>query len=165
VLPLLESVAPDVILMDVDMPGCGGVAAASCIRASYPSCRILFLTGYQRYATVGLQAGAHGYVLKQAGEDTIAEAIRTVDQGGVYLQPEIQAVVVDGLQHGTAAQLSEPQIAIMRMLADGSATRDIGEALGLSEHRVKQQIRAILDQLGAHDRAHAVAIALRTGLI
>jgi DNA-binding NarL/FixJ family response regulator len=164
-LQMIDSVAPDVILMDVDMPGRGGVLSTALIRSLHPNCRILLLTGYQQYAAAGIQAGARGYILKHAEEDEIADAIRIVYQGGVYLQSEIQPAVVDVLQDGTATSLTERQLAIIRLVAEGLTTRDIGNALGISEHRVKQHISAILEQLRANDRAHAVAIAIRQGLL
>ena len=157
--------APDVILMDIDMPGEGGVSATAAIRVQSPKCRVLLLSGHRRYAVAGLQAGASGYVLKEADEDVIVDAIRTVDKGGVYLQSEIQAAVVGGLQQSGTVSFTERETAIMRLIADGAGNREIGEALGLSEHRVKQHISAILEKLGANDRAHAVAIAIRQGLL
>jgi DNA-binding NarL/FixJ family response regulator len=156
---------PDVILMDIDMPGEGGISATAAIHAHYPHCRVLLLTGHRRYAVAGLQAGARGYVLKEADEDVIVNAIRTVHKGGVYLQPEIQPAVVGGLQQSGTASVTEREAAILRLIADGAGNRQIGDALGLSEHRVKQHISAILDKLGANDRAHAVAIAIRQGLM
>jgi len=156
---------PDVILMDIDMPGGGGVSATTSIRTQCPNCRILLLTGHRRYVVTGLQAGASGYVLKEADEQVIVDAIRTVHKGGVYLQPEIQPAVVGGLQQSRAVPLTEREEAIMRLIADGAGNREIGETLGLSEHRIKQHISTILDKLGANDRAHAVAIALRQGLM
>lgn len=156
---------PDVVLMDIDMPGTGGVSATSSIRAHCPDCRVLFLTGHQRYAVAGLRAGASGYVLKDAEEDMIVDAIRTIHKGGVYLQPEIQPVVVGGLQPCGAISLTEREATILRLIADGEGNRAIGDTVGLSEHRVKQHISAIFDKLGANDRAHAVAIAIRQGLM
>jgi len=156
---------PDVILMDIDMPGEGGISATASIRAHYPNCRVLLLTGHRRYAVAGLQAGARGYVLKEADEDVIVNAIRTVHKGGVYLQSEIQPAVVGGLQQSGTASVTEREAAILRLIADGAGNRQIGDALGLSEHRVKQHISAILDKLGANDRAHAAAIAIRQGLM
>ena len=156
---------PDVILMDIDMPGEGGVSATAAIRSQCPSCRVLLLSGHRRYAVAGLQAGARGYVLKEADEEVIVAAIRTVHKGGVYLQPEIQPAVVGGLQQSGALSLTEREAAILRFIADGAGNRGIGNALGLSEHRVKQHISTILDKLGAHDRAHAVAVAIRQGLM
>jgi DNA-binding NarL/FixJ family response regulator len=164
-LAVLKSVVPDVILMDVDMPGDGGLLATTRIRAAFPSCRILLLSGYARYAVAGMQAGASGYVLKVAEDVEIAEAIHTVHQGGVYLQAGIQPVLIDVLQHGLAVQLSEREIAILRLVAMGASNQEIGEQLGLGERRVKQHISALLERLGANDRAHAVALAIRQGLL
>ena len=156
---------PDVVLIDISMPGEGGVAATAAIRAYSQQCRVVLLTSYRQYVAAGLQAGASGYVLKDTDEDVIAEAIRVVHGGGVYLQPELQAELVDGLRRDTASLLSEREIAIMRLVAEGAGNRSIGGALGLSEVRIKQQISTILGKLGAHDRAHAVAIAIRQGLV
>lgn len=164
-LSCLPTLAPSVILMDVDMPGSGGIAATATIRASFPACRVLLLSGHRRFAVAGLQAGARGYVLKDADEDTIVHAIRTVHAGRVYLQPDIQTTVADAIQDGGAWILSDRDLAILRLLATGEGSRAIGDALGLSEHRIKQCIGTILEKLGAHDRVQAVAIALRAGRI
>lgn len=164
-LPLIEAAAPDVILMDIDMPGRGGVLSTRLIRAVHPTCRILLLSGYQRYAAAGIQAGACGYILKHAEEEEIAEAIRVVYHGGVYLQPQIQAAVAEGLQQGRVAQFSEREVMVLRLIAQGLGNREIGAALKLSEHRVKQHISALFERLGANDRAHAVALAMRLGVL
>ena len=161
----IAATSPDVVLMDVDLPGAGGVATTAHIRAAYPHCRVLLLSGYQRYAAAGLQAGARGYVLKHAEESEIAAAIRTIYQGGVYLQPEIQTLMVEMVSSGARHPFSEREIAILRLVAKGAGNREIGDALGLSERRVKQHISDLLDRLDANDRAHAVAIAMQQGLI
>ncbi|MFL5806517.1 MAG: response regulator [Roseiflexaceae bacterium] len=164
-LRVVVDAVPDVVLMDIDMPGEGGIAATAAIRAHSRRCRVVLLTGYRHYVAVGFQAGASGYVLKQADEDVLVEAIHVVYSGGVYLQPELQDEAVEGLQHGTAAALSEREIAILRLVAQGASNRAIGSALGLSEVRIKQQLSTILDKLGAQDRAHAVALSIRRGLV
>ncbi len=162
---LLADTTPDVILMDIDMPGIGGVAATDTIRSLYPNCRVLLLTGYQRYAVAGIQAGASGYILKDADEAIVIDAIRAVAAGGVYLQPEIQLAVAGALQQSTPVSLSEREVAIIRLVADGASNREIGVQLGLSEPRIKQHIADIFAKLGANDRAHAVALAIRSGLL
>jgi two-component system NarL family response regulator len=164
-LHMMAEATPDVILMDIDMPGAGGVAATTAIRAHYPNCRVILLTGHVRYVVAGLKAGASGYVLKESDEDVIVAAIRSAHQGRVYLPPEIHGAVVGGLQHAASVALTDRETTILRRIADGAGSRQIGEALGLSEHRIKQHISMVLDKLGAHDRAHAVAIAIRQGLL
>ena len=157
--------APDVVLMDIDMPGAGGVAATAAIRAHCPSCRVLLLTGHRHYVVAGIQGGASGYVLKEAGEDVIVDAIRTVHRGGVYLQPAVQPLVVGALQGQAAAHLSEREVDVLRLVAQGTGNREIGAQLKISEDRVKQHIKIILDKLQANDRTHAAVIASRAGII
>jgi DNA-binding NarL/FixJ family response regulator len=161
----VTAVVPDVVLMDIDMPGEGGVAATVAIRAHCPPCRVLVLTGHRHYVMAGLENGASGYVLKEADEDVIVDAIRTVHQGGVYLQPAIQALVVEALQAPGARNLSEREVNVLRFIAQGASNREIGEHLMISEDRVKQHIKIILHILQANDRTHAVAIAIREGII
>lgn len=164
-IELIAASTPDVVLMDVDMPGIGGVPATDTIHSLYPHCRVILLTGHRRYIVAGIQAGASGYVLKDADEEVVLDAIRTVYAGGVYLQPEVQVTIVGTFQHSTPVPLSEREVAIVRLMADGVSNREIGTRLGLSEPRIKQHINDIFDKLGANDRAHAVAIAIRSGLL
>lgn len=147
------------------MPGDGGVAATVAIRAYCPPCRVLILTGHRHYVVAGLEGGASGYVLKEADEDVIVDAIRTVHQGGVYLQSAIQPLVVEALQAHGAKNLSEREVGVLRCIAQGASNREIGERLKISEDRVKQHIKIILQTLQAKDRTHAVAIAIREGII
>jgi DNA-binding NarL/FixJ family response regulator len=164
-LDSLTKSEPDVILMDVNMPGEGGVAATATIRAAYSHCRVILLSGHRKFAAAGLRAGASGYVLKVANEEEIIGAIRMVYGGGVYLQPEIQPLVVGVLQSQSTINLSEREVDVLRLVAQGISNRAIGARLKISEDRVKQHISLILEKLRAHDRAHAVAIAVREGIV
>lgn len=154
---------PNVILMDVDMPGCGGIKATKTILAAQPECRVLLLTGHKHYVTAGIQAGASGYLLKETDEDETAAAIRTTYENGAFLQPKIQASVMDALRQ--AETLPERDLQILRLVAVGTSNREIGDTLGFTESSVKQHINAIREKLGAKDRTHAAIIAQKRGLI
>lgn len=163
-LQFVMSAKPDIVLMDVDMPGDGGVATTAAIRATTQS-RVLILTGHRRYVAASIRAGANGYVLKGANDEELIDAIRAIHCSGFYLQAEIVSAVVKILQQEMPVSLTEREIAVLRFAAVGAENKEIGKKLSITEHRVKQHMSDILRKLGANDRTHAVAIALREGLI
>lgn len=154
----------EVILMDIDMPGMGGINATRTIRQNWPRCEVILLTGFMSYSDAGFRAGARGYILKTSGEDEIAFAIRRVYEGHTYIQQEAQDHLVDTLQQDLV-HLSERERDILVEMCRGRADAEIGQLLGMSGETVRQYIQSIRQKLGARDRAHAVAIAFRQGLI
>lgn len=176
-LQLAGQLRPDVILMDVRMPGIDGVEATRRIRAAYPLCHVLMLTTFDEdeYVFDGLKAGASGYVLKDADSSDLLRAIRAVAQGESFLQPSIATRVIARLSELSDHQpkrtphlpeaLSKRELSILQLVAHGTTNREIAVTLGLTEGTVKNQLSVIMSKLGARDRAHAVVIAKDYGLI
>jgi len=155
---------PDVTLMDLQMPGMGGVDAIDAIRAEFPEARIIVLTTYvgDAQAQRALQAGARGYLLKNALHKELLDAIRSVHAGSKALPSETSFELAGHLADET---LTPEEIGVLRFIAQGDAGADIARALRLSEAQVDAQVRGILAKLDAQDRAHAAAPGLERGMV
>jgi DNA-binding NarL/FixJ family response regulator len=155
---------PDVTLMDLQMPGINGIEAIASIRSEYPRARIVVLTTYEGdvQALQAFKAGASGYVLKSMVRKELLETIRAVHAGRRRIPPSVAAEMA---AHFTDDQLSERELAVLRLAADGGANREIAERLGISEATVKTHMRSVLAKLDANDRTHAVALAAKRGII
>jgi DNA-binding NarL/FixJ family response regulator len=177
-ISLARALLPDVVLMDLVMPNLDGVAAIEQIRAELPHTQVLILTTYadDEYIMDGVQAGARGYLLKDALPDELVRAIRVVAAGGSLLQPAVAAKVLDKLSalmggEGEAAplssrpQLTDRELEILTLLAGGARNRDIAEALFISERTVKVHVANLMDKLEARTRTEAVARAIQLGLL
>ena len=155
---------PDVTLMDVRLPDCSGIEALTLIRASDPAARILMLSTFRGDASIArsLAAGARGYMLKTMLPSEMLDAIRMAHAGN----QSISSDVADQLAMYTSAQpLTLRESEILKHVAGGKSNRDIGSLLFISEPTVKAHLRHIMDKLGASDRAHSVAIAVRRGFL
>jgi two-component system, NarL family, response regulator len=154
---------PDVTLMDLQMPGLNGIEAMVRILAEFPDARIIVLTTYGGDAQVlrALRAGARAYILKGHDRELI-ETIHAVMQGRKRIQPELAAELAE---HATDDELSAREIDVLTLIATGNSNKLIADRLFIAEATVKSRISNILSKLGASDRAHAVTIALKRGII
>ena len=159
-----RSFRPDITLMDLQMPGIKGVDAIVQIRNEFPDARIIVLTTYTGDAQVlqALKAGARGYILKGHVHRELLGIIRTVYSGQKCIPPEIAAELAD---HASDDDLTPRQVEILRLIAKGNANKQIADRLEIGEATVKSHITNILSKLGANDRTHAVAIALKRGIM
>jgi DNA-binding NarL/FixJ family response regulator len=155
---------PDVSLIDLQMPNLDGLGAIGAIRAECPDAPVVVLTTYPGDARVAsaLSLGAVSYILKTSTRAEIVATVRAAAHGRMTLGPEVLREVC--AFRGTEA-LSQREISVLRLVAAGKQNRSIGEELNVSEQTVKTRIRNILAKLDAHDRTHAVTIALRRGFI
>src|SRR5262252_9017562 len=155
---------PDITLMDLQMPLMSGSEAIAAIRKEFPDARIIVLTTYSGdvQADRAFKAGAYGYLLKSMLRKELVETIRTVHVGKKKIQPEI---AVEMAEHHADDALSEREVEVLREVASGNANKIIADNLQISEETVKAYMRKILSKLGANDRTHAVAIALKRGII
>jgi DNA-binding NarL/FixJ family response regulator len=155
---------PDITLMDLQMPVMGGSEAIAAIRKEFPDARIIVLTTYCGDAQAGraLKAGAYGYLLKSMLRKELVETIRIVHGGRKKMTPEIADELVE---HRGEDALSEREIEVLGQLGTGKSNKMIADHLNLSEETVKAHMRRILSKLGANDRTHALAIALKRGII
>ncbi len=156
--------APDVTLMDLQMPEMGGLDAVIAIRNEFPNARIIVLTTYAGdvQALRALQAGARGYVLKSLVNKELLETIRAVHAGRKTLSPQISFELAE---HATDDALTEAELAVLKLIAAGNANKQIADQLSVTEETVKGRVRNILSKLGANDRTHATTIGLKRGLI
>jgi len=168
---------PDVILMDLRMPGRDGIAATAQLRDQLPSARVLVLTTYADDDTIlpGLRAGAHGYLTKDASAEQIEAAIRAVHAGQTHLDPLVQERLVAAVTgpppeqaaagaHPLPAGLTTREAEVLTLLAAGLSNAEIAQRLFVSNATVKTHINRIFAKTGARDRAQAVRYAYRTGL-
>ena len=155
---------PDVTLMDLQMPEMGGIDAIGAIRAEFPDARFIVLTTYagDAQALRALQAGARGYLLKNALHKELIDTIRAVQAGRKALSPDVSFELAE---HATEDALTPAEIRVLRLIAQGNANKEIARALALSEETVKGQVRNILSKLGAKDRTHAAMIGIKRGII
>ncbi len=168
-----RALRPDVILLDLRMPGASGVQATRRLREQATSSAVIILTSYgdQAYVRQALEAGANGYLLKSTPPERLIAAIRAAARGHRQLSPEL----LDGLlaefgglareQTRRETDLSPEDLEILRRAGEGATNREIGQSLGRTEVAVKKRLQIIFAKLGAVDRAHAVAEAMRRGLI
>lgn len=178
---LAGELQPDVILMDLRMPGLDGLGAIRAIRAQWPTLAVVILTTYDddKHIVEGLQAGARGYLLKDAGREAIFAAIRSAARGETLLQPEVAARVVANLGMGGAATgggaaptapaadhtLSERELEVLTAVADGLRNKEIADELGITERTVKAHLASIFNKLGATSRTEAIARAMSAGIL
>jgi DNA-binding NarL/FixJ family response regulator len=155
---------PDITLMDLQMPLMGGGEAILAIRKEFLDARIIVLTTYSGdvQADRAFRAGAYGYLLKNMLRKELVETIRTVHSGRRRIPPEI---AVEMAEHHADDALTEREIDVLREVASGNANKIIADHLEISEETVKAHMRKILSKLGANDRTHAVAIAVKRGII
>lgn len=154
---------PDVTLMDLQMPRCGGVDAIVAIRAEFPDARIIVLTTYAGdvQALRALQAGAQGYLLKSSLRKELVDTVRGAMAGRRRIAAEVAGEIA---AHAGDTPLSAREIEILRGVAAGNSNKIVAAQLGISEETVKAHMKSILAKLGANDRTHAVTIGLRRGI-
>ncbi|MEH2084697.1 MAG: response regulator transcription factor [Nostoc sp.] len=155
---------PDVTLMDLRMPKMGGVEAIMAICAEFRQARIAVLTTYDSDEDIyrGLQAGAQGYLLKDAKPGELLNAIRAIHNGQKYIPPEVGAKL---LQRMSNPELSERELEVLRLMAQGMSNQEIGTALSIGESTVKSHVNRILSKLGVSDRTQAVITAVKRGIV
>jgi DNA-binding NarL/FixJ family response regulator len=155
---------PDITLMDVRLPDISGIQALSAIRAEFPDAQVIMLSTFQGdfEITQALASGARGYLLKTMMPREMLDVIRTVHAGKKCIPPQVASQLAE---HLTGHPLSAREIEVLKQVASGDGNREIGEKLFITEQTVKAHLRHILEKLEAKDRAHAVAIGVRRGIL
>ncbi len=164
--------APQVILCDVGLPGMGGIAGISAIKALSPATHIVMLTVHDDPHKVfgAICAGASGYLLKDASEEAVLAAIHEVLQGGAPMTPRVARLVLDQLARQNAAPpdnygLSAREKQVLELMVQGLIKKEIADRMGVSHHTVNNQLRSIYDKLHVHTRGGAVAKAINERLL
>ncbi|MEV8336615.1 response regulator transcription factor [Streptomyces niveus] len=165
-----EELRPDVVLMDIKMPGTDGIEALRKLRELANPAKVLIVTSFTEQRTVvpALRAGAAGYVYKDVDPEALAGAIRSVHAGHVLLQPEVAGALLaqddPGAGHGRGSSLTDREREVLTLIADGRSNREIARALVLSEKTVKTHVSNILMKLDLADRTQAALWAVRHGI-
>jgi DNA-binding NarL/FixJ family response regulator len=162
---LAERRKPDVVIMDVRMPGMDGLEATKELSKKLPGISVLIFTAFSERSLLarGLDSGAKGYILKEAPHDTLLRAIERVAKGEGYVDPALMPAFLSGKDREEMLTAREREI--LQLLADGMSNNDVAQKLFISQETVKSHVRHILTKLEADTRTHAVAIALREAII
>ena len=158
---------PDVVLMDLRMPGLDGVGATKRILRDSPGRRVVVLTTYETDADIlrAVEAGASGYLLKDASRAELAGAIRAASRGETVLAPSVAGKLVNRVRNPEPQQLSAREAEVLRLVAKGSTNADIGRSLHISEATVKTHLLRVFGKLGVSDRTAAVTTAMDRGML
>lgn len=166
----VESLKPDVLIVDIDMPVMSGVEAIEKIKKSSPETRSMILTAYDsdEYIFPGLEAGATGFILKSASPADVIDSVKSVARGESPIEPRIARRLVEKLNEPAVPEsvaLSERELEVLQLAAKGTTNKGIADSLVLSENTIKSHLHRIFSKLEVTDRTQAVAEALRRGLI
>ncbi|AKO94726.1 response regulator [Priestia filamentosa] len=183
---LVEEYNPDVVIMDINMPGLNGVEATKQLIEEYPDTKVIILSIHddETYVTHALQTGALGYLLKEMDADALVQAVRVVAEGGSYLHPKVTNSLVNEYRRLASQAQNERKYAareieirrplhlltrreceVLQLLADGKSNRGIGETLYISEKTVKNHVSNILQKMNVNDRTQAVVVAIKNGWV
>jgi NarL family two-component system response regulator LiaR len=163
---LCHETGPDVVLVDMKMPGMDGVQTTAAIKAACPDVQVLILTSFHNHDLVrrSIEAGAVGYVLKDASKEDLAAAIRAANAGQKTMAPEAAAAMVSGSHHSTI-DLTDREREVLPLLAEGMTNKQIGKQLHLSPFTVRHHVSQLIKKLGVANRAAVAATATQLGLI
>ena len=155
---------PDVALLDMRMPGMGGVEAALVIRSEFPGAKMIALTTYGGDEDIrrALAAGVHAYLTKDVLSDELLKAIRAVNAGQTYLPAAVAASLAAQLPR---PDLSARELQVLALIVGGHANKQIAFTLSIAEHTVKNHVKSILSKLGVRDRTQAATAAIQRGII
>ena len=167
-LRLARDLLPDVVLLDVAMPGEGGIATAAKLATACPAIKVVMLTVVEDEDKLlaAFSAGARGYVLKGVSARELADVVRGVERGEVYVSPSLAAGILIALTHGRATdplgELTEKEREILELVGEGLTNREIGERVHLAEKTIKHYITNILQKLQVRSRVEAALLAARS---
>ena len=166
-LSKIETRKPAVALMDIRMPGLGGITVAEQLRRTTPETRVVLYTGYGDQALLAdaLDAGVRGFVLKDAPLPDLVRAVESVAGGGTYVDPVLAGALTQAKLKQELPALTQREREVLRLLADGNSNEEIGKQLFISPETVRTHIRKAMEKLDADTRTQAVATALRQSLI
>lgn len=168
-IDLLASTQADVVLLDVRMPGMGGLDALAVITAQNPDVSVIVLSMHDEPAYVrrAIESGAAGYLLKNANRAEILEALRSVHAGRAYVQAQLTGTLLNTIsgRERVASTLSPRELEVLSLVSRGFENKQIATELGISEATVKTHLKGVFVRLEASSRAEAVAIGLRLGII
>ena len=164
-IDMAERRKPNVVIMDVRMPGLDGLDATKELIEKEPNAAVLIFTAYSERSLLarGLESGAKGYILKEAPHETLVRAIEKVAGGDSFIDPALMPAFLSGKDREDMLTAREREI--LQLLADGMSNADVAQRLFISQETVKSHVRHILAKLEADTRTHAVAIALRDAII
>ncbi len=166
---LCGELRPDVVLMDLVMPGMSGVEATRRILDAYPETRVVALTSFTEDDLIGdtLRAGAIGYLMKNVSADQLADAVRAAAEGRSTLAPEAADVLMRSVSEPRpqADSLTAREREVLKLMADGLTNADIGERLVIGVATVKTHVSSVIAKLGVSTRTEATALAIRRGLV
>jgi DNA-binding NarL/FixJ family response regulator len=167
-----RELTPDVVFMDVRMPGMDGIEATRQILQAAPETKVILITIDESRGAISqaIQAGVSGYLLKDASADALVDAARNAIEGNAVIHPQLTRTFIEEVRMGDPAAsdttpLSKREREILQRVADGATTKQVASDLGISPHTVKTHLERIFEKLGANDRAQAVAIAIRLGIV
>lgn len=165
-----ERLHPDVVVLDVRLPGATGIEVCKDLATNVPATRVVMLTSFPNDGVMmnAFAAGARGFVLKESEPAVIRQGVRTVAEGGTYADPKVAGKLVALATKGRRAKgpfdLTLQEMRVLELLPRGLTNHEIGDRLGIGENTVKTHLRNLMRKLGARDRVEAAAIALREGL-
>ena len=164
---LVETLKPDIVLMDLRMPVMDGVAALGEIKAHSPEVQVLVLTTYDSDADIlpAIEAGAAGYLLKDSSRQELYDGIRAAARGETVLAPAVAARLVGKMRAPAEEQLSSREVEVLQLVAEGESNGEIAAQLHISQATVKSHLVNIFGKLGVSDRTAAVTTALRKGIL
>jgi two-component system response regulator DegU len=169
-IEVVQHAEPDVVFMDVRMPGIGGLEATKAIRELRPDTKVILFTIEESRDAIAdaIRAGVSGYLLKDVSATELIQAAKLAVEGKAVIHPTLTRAFIEEVQYverRPETPLSKRESEILQKVAYGATTKEVAHDLGISAHTVKTHLERIFEKLGANDRAQAVAIALRRGLV